>query len=173
MFRKIGEYYKYYGVDYVEMESFPNADIRLEEWKELPPWSSVAMFTRGCTGRFDISYMGSAIGWPFRMSTVESVGIEGCKSDVPSGLSLDRSDLVYHLPRGAGWPSSVTRILGVGTTLNLVSYSCMAGLGIVLLRHLRGLRRRRLGLCRRCGYDLALMTPKCPECGADLTRPRE
>ena len=37
---------------------------------------------------------------------------------------------------------------------------------------LRRYRRRKRGLCVRCGYNLTGLTePRCPECGTEITRP--
>lgn len=45
-------------------------------------------------------------------------------------------------------------------------------LALYFLPAYRRRRRRRLGLCAFCGYDLrGLVDPRCPECGQEFERP--
>ena len=57
------------------------------------------------------------------------------------------------------------RVLAVPAWLPIV---VLLPLGVLLLRAnwWRPRRRRRLGLCDRCGYDLRGTPERCPECGA-------
>ena len=41
-----------------------------------------------------------------------------------------------------------------------------------LVRARRQRRRRRAGLCRRCGYDVRAIADRCPECGQSTAVPR-
>jgi hypothetical protein len=52
--------------------------------------------------------------------------------------------------------------------LPLWAMSALTGawpIAMIFARVLRKLRRRRRGLCRRCGYDLRASPQQCPECG--------
>lgn len=43
-------------------------------------------------------------------------------------------------------------------------------IAIVLFTRFRGGRRRKLGLCVKCGYDLRATPERCPECGRAVER---
>lgn len=45
---------------------------------------------------------------------------------------------------------------------------CIGGLYFSLLHGRRRRRRRKLGLCLKCGYDLRASEDRCPECGTEF-----
>ena len=45
---------------------------------------------------------------------------------------------------------------------------CLGGLYFSFLHGLRRRRRRKFGLCLKCGYDLRASENRCPECGTEF-----
>jgi hypothetical protein len=62
---------------------------------------------------------------------------------------------------------------GIRQTLIMPHWFAMLPLliapGICAVQLMRQRRRRNLGLCLRCGYDLRASTERCPECGKPIT----
>ena len=61
--------------------------------------------------------------------------------------------------------------------LIIAPYWLFAALGVVspsvwVLRRWKHMRRRRAGLCLRCGYDLTGSEARCPECGTRFSQSR-
>jgi hypothetical protein len=63
--------------------------------------------------------------------------------------------------------SRITRRCGIRYWLLLVLAS--AAPATIGVWRLRSARRNRMGLGRRCGYDLRATPERCPECGAETT----
>ncbi len=55
------------------------------------------------------------------------------------------------------------RVLVLPLWIPTVLFAVLPTLALIRLRRRR--KRRRLGLCSRCGYDLRASTGRCPECG--------
>jgi hypothetical protein len=89
---------------------------------------------------------------------------------IPEGMPLPvnepppPSTASYHEAyRGAGW----------GLTIPYWVVTVPAGMlswifGKRVVKDAMSARRKRKGLCRKCGYDLRASTGRCPECGATI-----
>jgi hypothetical protein len=72
-----------------------------------------------------------------------------------SGWTVNESD-PGHRGTGVGWSTPYWFLLLL----------CSLPPGLRAYLFLRRRRQHRLGLCRRCGYDLRATPDRCPECGA-------
>jgi hypothetical protein len=113
-------------------------------------------------------------GWPWPALGVEydladqSVGgtstTLGVRGGIPTGRSLPQSaiapgleEMLPWLPR---WP---------GLVVNMVFYGVVLSMPFLIAGLVSKYRRRRLGLCLACGYDLRGTAHElCPECGAEV-----
>ena len=110
------------------------------------------------------------IGWPW----------PALRCDVVSNGITDRFSHALLLPdwmpqvalSGYGvlshWaPVLPNEVLVKGSLCDIVLAMGLLGMGILSVRVVRRSRRRRLGLCVGCGYDLSGVSGKCPECGRE------
>lgn len=103
-------------------------------------------------------------GWPFLV--VRRVKGYGRTSERGAHLfpSTTSDDLPGHLNiPGAGTYAASPHYTGLA--LNTAFYALIPYALLRALTLLRRHRRRRAGRCRACGYDLAGIGDKCPECG--------
>jgi hypothetical protein len=84
-----------------------------------------------------------------------------------AGIQVAHHVSVY-TPRIAGISSTSHVIIVVPLLLPAILFALPHLL--VLRGHRELLRRRRLGLCLHCGYDLRTQPTICPECGAAVSR---
>jgi hypothetical protein len=87
-------------------------------------------------------------------------------SSTTVNLGAARMNLGWHAPEWgeSNWSSFVVVVVPLWTWL--VMATPLPAVGIV--RHLRTRRRRALGLCQVCGYDLRASPTRCPECGTEV-----
>jgi len=68
------------------------------------------------------------------------------------------------------WTLLSRRYLGVTDVLLCLDGILLSVLVIMARRRADAKRRRRRGLCERCGYDLRYSPARCPECGLESLR---
>jgi hypothetical protein len=70
------------------------------------------------------------------------------------------------------WRRLATRPVWPGFAGGAALYAVLAGLSLVIAGPIRAARRRRVGLCASCGYDVKGIDPphRCPECGLEVSR---
>lgn len=93
---------------------------------------------------------------PVTLRTRLLMGIPAKWSKAPPGVILIR-----RLPV---WPDPLP------FATNSIFYAVIASVSFASLAALKIRRRRRLGLCVNCAYNLGTL-PRCPECGTETTAP--
>ena len=165
----------------VEVFDYEGQRLQWEAWHSaqskhpvgLPPYWSRARMPAPSDARPKISYFEDARGWPLRslMATTTSV----VDTRTGAGIPLKRhwqirlhgqQDPVqggpHWLPLRPIWPGFIANTLIFATGLWLL---------VAAPFQIRRVRRKRQGLCVKCGYDLrgrdgASQSQICPECGA-------
>ena len=93
----------------------------------------------------------SGAGWGFRRPSRD-----------PAGRAEERFlGFAYHDLKPGDW----IHYTGVAFPLWLPALVFISFPSVISYRRIRGDRRRRLGLCPSCGYDLRATPGRCPECG--------
>ncbi len=156
--------------------------IQFEKLDRTPQWMSSDLdtwFTAQRTERRSAGYYAVSCGFPFRCFAGERrwtylpnvPATTGTRDDkhlmswppawTPSFLNPD-GKREFLLP---------TRILSLGFAANAAVNGAAWLLLITTPGAFRRWRRRRRGLCTKCGYDLQGSIESCPECGAALLTP--
>lgn len=114
----------------------------------------------------------SRFGWPFRcIRAVMAPRTSGSSVTIGSSCVFaawnSPPSKWYATERQAALPLDV---LWAGLAGNTVVYALGGAAIITGARHgarwYAGWKKRRVGLCRRCGYDVSASPERCPECGS-------
>lgn len=113
------------------------------------------------------------VGWPF-LTLENSTGYRdgaGPLADYWGQRTLvfpDRVRPAWTFRMGREYATYIpTRPMWMGIVFNTIIYATLVGSSILLLGHLRRVRRRRRVLCVRCGYPVSGIA-MCPECGTPV-----
>jgi hypothetical protein len=126
---------------------------RLRMWQDLRPGDGVGW-----------TWFREEIGWPARAMVVnERFATTATSTHEHDGAQPPRWLPFYSAVEYTVFP---LRPLWFGFALDTAFYGTLAFLLWSAPGFVKRTRRRRRGLCIRCGYDLKGM-PKCPECGGE------
>lgn len=132
-----------------------DADIVLGFFSSMPQRLQITMKQAVTSGA--ATWVSTDMGWPWPGLSCSSSDIDG-----------QRGGWTFGMPPATGGPARAIawKPLWPGFGLNVLVFTAAWLVILVVPKESRRTRRRRRGLCERCGYDLrGNAEGRCPECG--------